>query len=193
MQYEQTLHQSQWLRISACQYLSSKTASLTGSRDSVLLKSQTTSHKSDSSDIGCLYRPVSNKSYADTHVHANAPTYRKAEHSQDTRARARREQDVNHSPQIHGQPWNACSSYTAEKTRYLRPDFQQGTLTNDMFPFCLAPHSALYLFLHVLQLTTVNHTNRNGRIEVYIGQNCQRIAYQNWRAQKKDKQTTKER
>ncbi|KAG5441508.1 hypothetical protein CSKR_109780, partial [Clonorchis sinensis] len=99
----------------------------------------------------------SNKSCADTNVHANLDTYRKAEHSQDTDSRARMEQEVNHPPQVHGQLWNTCSSYTAEKTRYRRPDFHQGTLTNDKFPFCLAPHSALYLFLCVLQLTTVNH------------------------------------
>ncbi|GAA57577.1 hypothetical protein CLF_112921 [Clonorchis sinensis] len=57
----------------------------------------------------------SNQSCADTHVHANAPTYRKAEHSQDLDSRARREQEVNQSPQVHGQLWNTCDSYAAEK------------------------------------------------------------------------------
>ncbi|KAG5449788.1 hypothetical protein CSKR_100578 [Clonorchis sinensis] len=114
--------------------------------------------RGENSDVSSMCRKRSNKSCADTHVYANAPTYRKAEHRQHTDSRARREQEINQSPQVHGQLWNTCNSYAAEKTRYLRPVLHQGTLTTDKFPFCLAPHSALYLFLYVLQPTTVNHS-----------------------------------
>ncbi|KER22202.1 LOW QUALITY PROTEIN: hypothetical protein T265_14920, partial [Opisthorchis viverrini] len=54
-----------------------------------------------------------------------------------TDSRARREQVVSQAIQIHGQLWNTCSSQTAEKTRSHRPNFHQGTLTYDKFPFDL--------------------------------------------------------
>ncbi|KER33153.1 hypothetical protein T265_00855 [Opisthorchis viverrini] len=72
----------------------------------------------DSSDTDCLYRLVS---VATTHV-LTRPRTRKRTYiwgnrtqSAHTDSRARREQEFNRSPQVHGQLWNPCSSRTAEK------------------------------------------------------------------------------
>ena len=131
------------------------------SRDSLFtLHLQIATHKGDSSDIDCLYRPVSvatshvlTPTYTQTQLHIGRPSILKT-HSL-ARAQGAGRQPPSTSPRT---IWNTCSNYAAEKTRYRRPDFHQGTLTTDKFPFCLAPHSALYLFLYVLQLTTVNHS-----------------------------------
>ncbi|GAA48659.1 hypothetical protein CLF_101882, partial [Clonorchis sinensis] len=89
--------------------------------------------------------------YTQTHLHIGKPSTVKTHKLAGAQGLGRH--PLSTSPRT---IWNTCSNYAAEKTRYRRPDFHQGTLTTDKFPFCLAPHSGLYLFLYVLQLTTVN-------------------------------------
>ncbi|KER30937.1 LOW QUALITY PROTEIN: hypothetical protein T265_13077 [Opisthorchis viverrini] len=88
------------------------------------------------------------------HSRADAPTYAQTDlhigkPSAHADSRARRQQGVSQTLQVHGQTWNTCSSQTAEETHSRCPDIYQGTL----------PVGLLHLLfiLYMLQIAPVNN------------------------------------